>query len=790
MEGFSAGELRGIDPVCGMEVRSDRITAVYEGSEYHFCSEHCRSRFLADPQAYATPRPVLPDRTAEAADMPSAASGAAVIHTCPMHPEVRREGPGSCPICGMALEPASAVSAGEEDNPELTDMSRRFRVSLAFAAPLLAVAMGDMLPGAPVSALLPGRSRAFLELALAAPVCIWAAWPFFVRAYRSIVHRSLNMFTLIGLGVAVSFVYSLVATLAPGAIPPSFRDAMTGEAYLYFEASAVIVTLVLMGQVLELRARSRTGTAVRKLLSLAPKTARRLEADGSEVDVPLGSVMVGDRLRVRPGEKVPVDGIVEDGSGVIDESMISGEPMPVRKQKGDTVIGGTIAGNGSFIMSAGKVGADTLLARIVEMVDRARRTKAPIQRMADRVSSWFVPAVVAVAIASFLIWSLAGPEPRMAHALVNAVAVLIIACPCALGLATPMSIMVATGKGAGAGVLFRNAEAIELMGSVDTLVVDKTGTLTRGRPELVALLPAPGFDEVELLGIAAGLEKGSEHPLAGAVVRAAAHRKVQPAPVTDFEAIPGMGVRGSLGGTRVLLGNRFLLDAGGVVAGALGQKADAMRSEGRTVVLLASGAAAIGILGIADPVRKEAAGAIGRLRRAGIRMVMLTGDGRGTAEAVAQELGIDEVHAEVLPDRKAEVVRELQASGAIVAMAGDGINDAPALAQADVGIAMGDGTDIAMETADVTLVRGDLGGIVRARILSRATLRNIRQNLFFALLYNSVCVPVAAGVLYPFWGLLLSPMIGAAAMSFSSVSVIANALRLRRVNLQPGSDSA
>jgi len=701
--------------------------------------------------------------------------------TCPMHPEVVRDAPGSCPICGMALEPRT-VAAEEAENPELVDMTRRFRVSAVLTAPLVALVMGRHLVGGGVESLMASGAGPWIELALATPVVLWGGWPFFVRAWQSLVHRSLNMFTLIGLGVGVAYVYSLVATVAPGVFPPSFREE-GGHVGVYFEAAAVIVTLVLLGQVLELRARGRTGAAIRALLGLAPATARRIEPDGAERDVPLEEVAAGDRLRVRPGEKVPVDGVVVEGRSSVDESMVTGEPIPVEKVPGDRLVGATVNGTGSLVMEAERVGADTLLARIVQMVAEAQRSRAPIQRLADRVAGWFVPAVVAVAAVTFVVWSLVGPAPAMAFGILNAVAVLIIACPCALGLATPMSIMVAAGKGATAGVLFRDAEAIERLRDVDTLVVDKTGTLTEGRPKLVEVVAAGDLGEDELLRLAAGLERGSEHPLAAAIVEGASERGVAPAPAAEFDSVTGKGVVGTVDGRRVALGNRPLLVELGADPGPLAERAEAMRGEGRTVMFAVVDGEVAGLLAVADPIKATTPEAIRDLHARGVRVVMLTGDSRATAEAVAARLGIDEVEAEVLPDEKAAVVRRLQAEGRVVAMAGDGINDAPALAAAAVGIAMGTGTDVAMESAGVTLVRGDLRGIVRALRLSRATMRNVKQNLFFAFVYNALGVPLAAGVLYPAFGLLLSPVFAAAAMSFSSVSVIANALRLRRLEL-------
>jgi len=707
---------------------------------------------------------------------------ARTLWTCPMHPEVVRDGPGSCPICGMALEPKTVVSEVEPENPELADMTRRFRVSAALSIPLVLIAMAHLVPGNRLEQVMPHRVRAFLELAFATPVVLWGGWPFFVRAWYSFVHRSLNMFTLIGLGVGVAYVYSVVAVLFPGVFPPSFRGP-DGQVGLYFEAAAVIVTLVLLGQVLELRARSRTGAAIRALLGLAPKTARRLRSDGSEEDVPLETVRVGDRLRVRPGEKVPVDGVVIEGGSFVDESMVSGEPIPVEKGPGDRLIGATVNGTGGLVMRAEKVGSETLLARIVALVGEAQRSRAPIQKLADRVASVFVPAVVAVAVVTFVAWAVWGPEPRMAYAIVNAVAVLIIACPCALGLATPMSIMVAVGRGANEGILFRNAEAIEVLHRVDTLVADKTGTLTEGKPRLVTLEPAEGFGEEDVLALAAGLERGSEHPLAAAIVRAAGERSIAISSPERFESVTGRGVVGRVSGRDVLLGNRRLFEERQIPLGSLGGRAEELRRDGQTVMFLAVDGKPAALLGVADPVRATTLEAARQLREEGVRILMVTGDNRTTAQAVARQLGIEDVRAEVLPDQKLLVVKELQSQGRKVAVAGDGINDAPALAQADVGIAMGTGTDIAMESADVTLVKGDLRGIARARRLSRATMRNIRQNLFFAFVYNTIGVPIAAGVLYPFFGILLSPVIAAAAMSASSVSVIGNALRLRRVRI-------
>jgi P-type Cu+ transporter len=699
-------------------------------------------------------------------------------YVCPMHPQIVRPEPGSCPICGMALEPR-VVTAEEQENPELTSMTRRFWVSVALTAPILLAAMGAYLPGAPLEKLISVRALTWVELILATPVVSWGGWPFFVRGWQSIINRSLNMFTLIGLGVAVAYGYSVIAALAPEIFPPSFRDA-SGQVGVYFEAAAVITTLVLLGQVMELRARSRTGAAIRALLGLAPKTARLIGEDGLEKDVPLEQVIPGDRLRVRPGEKIPVDGIALEGTSSIDESMITGEPIPVGKQKGDRVTGATVNGTGSLIMRAERVGSETLLAQIVRMVAEAQRSRAPIQKLADQVSGYFVPLVVGAAALTFVIWGLWGPAPRLAHALVNAVAVLIIACPCALGLATPMSIMVAMGRGAHAGVLFKNAEAVELMRKVDTLVVDKTGTLTEGKPKLVSVEPNAGFDSQTLLRLAATLERGSEHPLASAIVKGAEEQGIVLGSADGFESITGQGVRGRVDGLQVVLGNRKLVDDLGIDAGAAAEQAEALRRDGQTVMFVAVNDRIAGLLGVADPIKQSTPEAIERLHKDGIRVVMLTGDSRTTAETVGRKLGIDEVIAEVLPQDKTATVKRLQGEGRFVAMAGDGINDAPALAQAQVGIAMGTGADVAMESAGVTLVKGDLRGIVRARLLSRATMRNIKQNLFWAFIYNAIGVPIAAGALYPLFGLLLSPMIAAAAMSFSSVSVISNALRLRK----------
>ncbi len=761
------------DPVCGMDVVPGQApggSAEYGGTTYWFCSNSCREKFVADPKRYVS---------AAAAPMP--ASDEDRIYTCPMHPEVRQRGPGSCPKCGMALEPMT-VSADDGPDPELVDMTRRFWIGLVLTIPLLVFVMGDMLPGEPLRHLIPGRGLAWLQLVLATPVVLWAGWPFFVRGWASIVNRSLNMFTLIAIGTGMAYLYSVVGTLAPGIFPDSLRTH-GGEIGLYFEAAAVITVLVLLGQVLELRARSQTSSAIKALLNLAPPTARRIRPDGTEEDVPLEAVHVGDGLRVRPGERIPVDGAVLEGTSAVDESMVTGEPIPVEKVPGSRVTGGTVNGTGGFVMRAERVGAETLLARIVQMVSEAQRTRAPIQRLADQVSAWFVPAVVAAAVLTFTAWSLWGPEPRLAYGLVNAVAVLIIACPCALGLATPMAIMVGTGRGALAGVLIKNAEALELMEKVDTLIVDKTGTLTEGKPRLTAVKPAPGHDEATVLRLAASLERGSEHPLAAAILSGASERGITPRTVEDFRSETGKGIVGRVEGHAVALGNVRLMQDLGVAVDALSAEADALRGEGQTVMFVAVDSRAAGLVAVADPIKSSTAEALAALREAGLRIVMITGDNRRTAEAVARKLGIEDVEAEVLPEGKSGIVKKMQSEGRRVAMAGDGVNDAPALAQADVGVAMGTGTDVAIESAGITLVKGDLRGIVRARHLSRATMRNIRENLFFAFIYNTLGVPIAAGVLYPVAGILLSPIIASAAMTFSSVSVIANALRLRRVKL-------
>ncbi|KAF0191468.1 MAG: cation transporting ATPase [Gammaproteobacteria bacterium] len=798
------------DPVCGMEVAADAAHRhEHAGNVYRFCSERCLQKFRQAPDKYLSGAP---------SKKTSGAPAAAAVYTCPMHPEVRQQGPGSCPKCGMALEPASApvAAAGKteyvcpmhpevvqdhpgncpkcgmtleprtvtaaEDTRELDAMTRRFWASTALAIPIFfSATMAEFRPET-IAALMDPHYRQWLEMALATPVVWWGGWIFFTRGWQSLRTRNLNMFTLIALGVGVAWTYSVVAAVFPGVFPRSVFNEM-GVVPVYFEAAAVITALVLLGQVLELRARSQTNAAIKLLLGLAPKTARIVRDNGAEEDIPLEHVQPGDTLRVRPGEKIPVDGTVTEGASHVDESMVTGEPVPVSKSAGERLIGATVNGTGSLLMKAEKVGADTLLAQIVKMVAEAQRSRAPIQKLVDIVSGYFVPAVVLVAVITMIVWGLWGPEPRLAHAVINAVAVLIIACPCALGLATPMSIMVGTGKGAMAGVLIKNAEALEIMRKVDTLVIDKTGTLTEGKPKLVAVIPVNDFNEQDALWLAASLEQGSEHPLAEAIVRGARDKKVELAKAADFQSVTGQGVTGKVDNRAVALGNIKLFEGLGIDAGDLPQRADAMRAEGQTVMFLAIDGKAAGLIGVADPIKESTPEAIRNLHEEGIKIVMLTGDSRKTAEAVAAKLGIDEIQAEVLPDQKVAVVKQLQAEGRVVAMAGDGINDAPALAQAHVGIAMGTGTDVAMESAGVTLVKGDLRGIVRARRLSRMTMRNIRQNLFFAFIYNTLGVPVAAGVLYPYFGWLLSPMIAAAAMSFSSVSVVMNALRLRRAPL-------
>ena len=830
------------DPVCGMTVNAAtaKHRREHASKNYYFCCSGCAEKFAAEPEKYLkkpaaglvtlgmAPARTSPHQPSTAAPGSTHMSSAAHAHqaplvqphaggarayicpmcpevreskpgpcpkcgmaldpetplparveyTCPMHPEIVRPGPGSCPICGMALEPGT-VAAQEEENPELRAMTQRFWVSVALTVPLLAAAMADMLPGMPVQSALPHGWLPWIEFLLATPVVLWGGWPFFQRGWASIVNRATNMFTLIAMGAGVAYLFSLAAVLAPGIFPDSFRDA-SGALPVYFEAAAAIVTLVLLGQVLELRARSRTGAAIRALLDLAPKTARVLR-DGKESDIPLEQVQPGDRLRVRPGEKIPVDGVVLEGKSSVDESMITGESMPVEKQAGSSVIGATVNAAGSFIMRADHVGSETLLAQIVQMVSQAQRSRAPIQRLADRVAAWFVPAVIAAAVITFIVWGLVGPQPRLAHALVNAVAVLIIACPCALGLATPMAIMVGTGRGASAGVLIKNAEALEILEKVDTLVVDKTGTLTEGKPRVVAIETAG--NEEEMLRLVASLEQGSEHPLAGAVIGAAKERALALAASSEFHYLPGKGVTGNVNGRQIAAGNAALVADLGVSFVEFSDKLNELRSRGQTIIFVSLDGQAAGLLGISDPVKASTPQALRDLRREGLRIVMLTGDSHATAEAVARDLEIKEFEAEVLPDKKSEVVMRLQKEGRVVAVAGDGINDAPALAQADAGIAMGTGTDVAMQSAGITLVRGDLRGVLRAYRLSRATMRNIRQNLFFAFIYNSLGVPIAAGVLYPVFGLLLSPILAAAAMSFSSVSVITNSLRLRRAQL-------
>ena len=814
-----------IDPVCGMTVDPAKAknTAQHAGQTYHFCCSGCATKFAADPQKYlqqpaksvgnivqiglapakpplaqAEPAPSAGDNyvcpmcpdVRESKPVPCPKCGMAleretplvatrVEYTCPMHPEIVRPGPGACPICGMALE-RRTVTADEEENPELRDMTRRFWVSVVLTAPLLGLAMADMLPGMPVEHALPAHSLPWIELLLASPVVLWGGWPFFQRGWASVVNRSTNMFTLIAMGTGVAYFFSLLATVFPRIFPSSFLG-MDGTPPVYFEAAAAIVTLVLLGQVLELRARSRTGAAIRALLNLSPKTARILR-EGREEDIPLEQVKVGDRLRVRPGEKVPVDGEVLEGVSSVDEAMITGESMPVEKRQGSSVIGATVNNAGSLIMRADHVGSGTLLAQIVQMVSQAQRSRAPIQRLADKVAAWFVPAVIAAAALTFVIWSFFGPAPRLAHALVNAVAVLIIACPCALGLATPMAIMVGTGRGASVGVLIKKAEVLEILEKVDTLVIDKTGTLTEGKPRVVSVVAA-GVEESEVLRLTASLEQGSEHPLGAAVLETAKERGMQLTEAREFRSVTGRGVTGTVYGRSIAAGNEALMEELGVPAGALAEKAQELRGHGQTVLFVAIDGRLAALIGIADPIKQSAVPALRDLKAEGLRIVMITGDSQATAATIARQLGLDAFQAGVLPDGKAEAVKRLQKEGRIVAMAGDGINDAPALAQAQVGIAMGTGTDVAMESSGVTLVKGDLSGIVRARRLSRATMRNIRQNLFFAFVYNSLGVPIAAGILYPFFGLPLSPILAAAAMSFSSVSVITNSLRLRRVKL-------
>jgi len=756
------------DPVCGMTV--DPATAKYhaehDGATYHFCSARCQSKFIAEPNKYLTP------------NKPSVAKG--VIYTCPMHPQIRRPAPGSCPICGMALEPLGATEE-TGPSPELIDMTRRFWIGAALAVPTVILEMGAHFPGLNFHRYVSPQISVWLQFLLATPVVLWAGWPFFVRGAASVRNRSLNMFSLIALGVGAAYLYSLAATFAPALFPASLREG--GIIPVYYEAAAVITVLVLLGQVLELRAREQTGSAIRALLNLAPKTARRIRDDGNDEEVPLEQVHIGDRLRVRPGDSVPVDGMVTEGRSAIDESMVTGESMPVEKEPDVKVIGGTINGTGSLIMRAEKVGSDTMLARIIHMVAEAQRSRAPIQRLADIVSAWFVPAVILVAVVAFVAWMIWGPPPAFAYALVAAVSVLIIACPCALGLATPMAIMVGVGKGATAGVLIKNAEALERFEKIDTLVVDKTGTLTEGKPRVVAVEPAEGFDEATVLSLGASLERSSEHPLAGAIVAAAKQRGVAMQDVADFSSITGKGVAGKIGSRQVSVGNANLLKDIGVASANLESRANELRRDGATAMFVAVDGRPAGIIAVADPIKATTPAALVSLRADGVRIVMLTGDNRTTAQAVASKLGITDIEAEVLPEQKNAIVRRLRSEGRAVAMAGDGVNDAPALAEADVGVAMGTGTDVAMQSAGVTLVKGDLAGIARARALSRATMRNIRQNLVLAFVYNVLGIPLAAGVLYPAFGLLLSPIIAAAAMSFSSVSVIANSLRLRFARL-------
>jgi P-type Cu+ transporter len=832
------------DPVCGMSVdpAKARAHSSYAGGEYFFCCQGCADKFRAAPEKYlaappapmpahgsvvqigaakplATISPAPPAATHKALSAPAQqpapektiyicpmdpevrqnhtgacpkcgmalqpavppAPATRIEYTCPMHPEIVRDAPGSCPICGMALEPRTVAVEGKE-NPELVDMTRRFWVSLVLTLPVIFLGMSDLIPGQPVQKFLSMRAINWLQLALASPVVLWGGWPFFQRGWASLVYRSLNMFTLIALGTGTAFIYSVVAVLFPGIFPVSFQK-IPGEVPVYFEAAAAITTLVLLGQVLELHARSRTSAALRALLKLSPKSARLVRADGTEIDVLLEHVQPGDTLRVRPGEKVPVDGVAIDGSSSVDESLMTGEPIPVEKIEGSRVIGGTVNGTGTFLMRAERVGSETLLAQIVRMVGEAQRSRAPVQKLADRVSGYFVPAVVAVALLTFLIWGIYGPPPKMAHALLNAVAVLIIACPCALGLATPMAIMVGTGRGALAGILVKNAEALETLEKVDTLVVDKTGTLTEGKPRVISVVAAPGENETQVLRVATTLERGSEHPLAAAILAAAKERSISVGDLADFQSRTGKGITAAVDGRKSALGNRTLMFELGISIADLDERAKSREADGETVMFVARDAGAIGFIGVADPIKPTTREAIERLHREGISIVMLTGDSRATAEAVARKLGIGQVHAQVLPNQKGEIVKRLQSEGHVIAMAGDGVNDAPALTLANVGIAMGTGTDVAIESAGITLVKGDLRGIARARALSRATMRNIRENLFFAFIYNSVGVPIAAGVLYPFFGLLLSPIFASAAMTFSSVSVITNALRLRKVAL-------
>jgi len=795
------------DPVCGMTVKPDtKLRHVHEGKTYLFCNPKCQAKFSADPEKYLHPTPAKPEVAIPGAvyicpmdpEVRESKPGSCPIcgmalepenalpqpditeYVCPMHPEIVRSEPGDCPICGMALEPRTV--AAKEENPELDDMTRRFWISVALAVPVFVMAMAaDMWMGF-VPQMISFQKLQFIEFLLSTPVVLWCGWPFFQRGWASLINRHLNMFTLISLGVGVAWTYSVIGTFLPEIFPATLRRE-DGSLPIYFEAAAAITALVLLGQVLELKARSRTNTAIKLLLGLAPKTARIVRSDGKEEDIPLAHVQVGDVLRVRPGEKIPVDGKVVEGSSSVDESMVTGEPIPVEKQQGERLIGATLNGTGGLLMRAEKVGADTLLAQIIHMVSEAQRSRAPIQRVADTVSGYFVPIVVFVALLAFSVWMLWGPEPRFAHAIVAAVSVLIIACPCALGLATPISIMVGTGRGAAAGVLIKNAEALEIMEKVDTLVTDKTGTLTEGKPKLTSVVALQGFQDNDILQLGASLERASEHPLAEAIVKGAEQRSLALSEVKEFQSVSGKGITGLAAGRKVSIGNQKLFDDLGMEMGVLIERTNALRAEGQTVMFVAIDGKPAGLIGVADPIKETTPEAVEALHAAGLKLVMITGDSHATAEVVARKLGIDRVVAEVLPEQKAEIVKKLQAEGRVVAMAGDGINDAPALAQAQVGIAMGTGTDVAMQSAGVTLVKGDLNGIVRARRLSQATMRNIRQNLFFAFVYNMLGVPVAAGVLYPFFGLLLSPIIAAAAMSFSSVSVITNALRLGRVKL-------
>jgi Cu+-exporting ATPase len=801
-----------LDPVCGMRVDPSKAAASinHRGVTVYFCGQGCAAKFRASPEKYLQAKPDAASSKQPAKTEPHGE------FTCPMHPQIKKPGPGSCPKCGMALEPATVTAAAkqteytcpmhpqivrdapgpcpicgmaleprevkaEESNPELAKMFRRLWICVALAVPMLALMISEFLPNRPMQHMLAARTWTWIEFALATPVVLWCGLPFFVKGWQSLVHRSLNMFTLIALGTGTAYVYSVVATVVPQIFPALHRGA-GGQLDVYFEPATVIVALVLLGQVLELRARSQTSGAMRALLGLAPKTAKRLDDKGGEADVPLDQVIVGDRLRVRPGEKIPVDGTVLEGHSSVDESMISGEPIPVEKVREAKITAGTVNGTGGFVMRAERVGADTLLAQIVKMVSEAQRSRAPIQRLADRVASYFVPAVILSATITFIVWYFAGPQPRFSHALVNAVAVLIVACPCALGLATPMAIMVGTGRGARAGVLIRNAEALETFGKVDTLIIDKTGTLTEGKPRLSAVIPQPGIDENDLLQLAASLERSSEHPLAAAIVKGAEAKKLTLTDVAGFSSETGKGVKGTVAGKRIAVGNAELFHDLSVDAGPLLERADTLRKEGQTVMLVAVDGKAAGIVGVSDPIKESTPDSIHELKAAGLKIIMVTGDNATTAKAVADKLGI-EFYADVLPQKKAEVVKDRQQKGAAVAMAGDGVNDAPALAQADVGIAMGTGTDVAMEAGGITLLKGDLRGILRARHLSKSTMRNIRENLFFAFVYNAVGIPFAAGVLYPAFGLLLNPMIAAAAMSFSSVSVIVNALRLRTTKL-------